>query len=157
MEIIKTFEEFHGLNESMNESGIADAIQDGIDKYYSSDSSSRKAKAAKEIAKFVEHDAKEVDKILMKTDEDDAMEALMENLNEAADLSTYVDKAIKQVEKGGGNAENLIQYGLKDIAGQIEAYSTGDEVIYGPKTITLLKRFIDSMVADEIKNNQPNP
>ncbi len=72
--VVKTFEEFH----SIDESGIADAIQDGIDAYYATKSSSKKAKTTKEIANFVEHTPIEVDKILMKSNVDDAMEALME-------------------------------------------------------------------------------
>jgi hypothetical protein len=83
-------------------------------------------------------------------------------VNEAsgAGLQDYVEKASEKCFAGGGNGENLLQYGLIDAAGQIDAYFKGprrDDWIYTDKTATAFKKFIDTMVEEEIKNNQANP
>lgn len=70
---------------------------------------------------------------------------------------SFLGGETRRVEKAGGNSENLIGYGLPDVANQLDTYSTGAEVIYTKKTIELFKKFVESMSNDEISNNQPNP
>ena len=68
---------------------------------------------------------------------------------------SHVDAAIKKVKKGGGNEINLSNScGLTDLADHLDTYSSGPEIIYNAKTLTLFKRFVDSMASDEIENNQ---
>jgi len=79
-------------------------------------------------------------------------------VNEAAtDLQSYVKKASEKCFAGGGNGENLLGYGLPEAAGQIDAYLKGprnEDWIYTDKTATAFIKFIDTMVEEEIKNNQ---
>ena len=79
-------------------------------------------------------------------------------VNEAAtDLQSYVKKASEKCFTGGGNGENLLGYGLPEAAGQIDAYLKGprnEDWIYTDKTATAFMKFIDTMVEEEIKNNQ---
>ena len=79
-------------------------------------------------------------------------------VNEAAtDLQNYVKKASEKCFTGGGNGENLLGYGLPEAAGQIDAYLKGprnEDWIYTDKTATAFMKFIDTMVEEEIKNNQ---
>ena len=70
---------------------------------------------------------------------------------------SFVSSETRRVNKGGGNSENLNQYGLPDVANHIDIYSRGTDMIYTSKTIKLFKQFVESMSNDEIKNNQPNP
>ena len=70
---------------------------------------------------------------------------------------SLLNSEIKRVGNKGGNQENLIQYGLPDVARHLDIYSTGKETIYTKKTLSLFKKFVESMADDEINNNQPNP
>jgi hypothetical protein len=70
---------------------------------------------------------------------------------------SFLGGETRRVEKGGGNSENLIGYGLPDVANQLDTYSSGTDMIYTKKTIELFKKFVESMATDEINNNQPNP
>lgn len=72
-------------------------------------------------------------------------------------LADDVRKAIKNVEKGGGNPENLREYGLGTLADHIDHYSKGsrgDEIIYSDKTVKAFKTLVAAMAHDEITNNQ---
>ena len=80
-------------------------------------------------------------------------------LNES--LVKDVVAAIKKVNKGGGNPENLIGARLPEIAAHLEAYSKskrmgdpGEGPIYTSATIQAFKTFVDMMANDEIENNQ---
>jgi len=82
-------------------------------------------------------------------------------VNEAqgAGMVDYVKKAADKCFAGGGNGENLLQYGLVDAANHIDAYFKGprnDDWIYTDKTAAAFKKFIDTMVQEEIDNNQAN-
>ena len=70
---------------------------------------------------------------------------------------SFLGGETRRVDKGGGNSENLIGYGLPDVANQLDTYSSGTDSIYTSKTIKLFKQFVESMANDEITNNQPNP
>ena len=82
-------------------------------------------------------------------------------VNESAtNLQNYVKKASEKCFTGGGNGENLLQYGAMELAGHIDAYYVGprnEDWIYTDKTATAFMKFIDTMVEEEIKNNQANP
>jgi hypothetical protein len=81
------------------------------------------------------------------------------SVNEAygGDLVNYVKKAADKCFTGGGNGENLLQYGAEELAGHLDAYMKGprnEDWIYTDKTATAFTKFIDTMVEEEIKNNQ---
>ena len=72
-------------------------------------------------------------------------------------LTQYVKKAGDKAQSGGGNGVNITDYGTGELASLLEAYyasGRGNENIYTDKTVKLFKQLIDSMVDDEIKNNQ---
>ena len=78
---------------------------------------------------------------------------------QGAGLQKYVDDAAEQCDNQGGNGENLRQYGLPELAGHIDAYygannSSKADSIYTNSTVAAFKKFVDSMVADEIEFNQ---
>jgi len=78
-------------------------------------------------------------------------------VNSSSDLQRYVERAADKAQSKGGNGVNISDYGTADLAGQLETYyasGRGDGNIYTDKTIKLFKQLIDSMVDDEIKNNQ---
>ena len=77
-------------------------------------------------------------------------------------LKNFLMKKIEEVKIGGGNALNLKEEsGLEDLATFIDSYNestphiylSGD-IIYTKKTIDLYKELVESMVVDEIENNQ---
>jgi len=77
-----------------------------------------------------------------------------ENINESnLDLIQYVKKSAAKVHSHGGNGENILGYGLQDLARHLEAYYT-DGRIYDDKTIKLFEQLVDSMSSNEIDNNQ---
>ena len=71
-------------------------------------------------------------------------------------LRDEVKKAVKDVEKGGGNSENIASYGLGELADHLDAYSKGSrgETIYSDKTVKAFRTLVTLMVKDEITNNQ---
>jgi hypothetical protein len=79
-------------------------------------------------------------------------------VNEAAtDLQSYVKKAADKCFTGGGNGENILQYGAEELAGHIDSYYVGpknEDWIYTDKTAKAFMNFIDTMVEEEIDNNQ---
>ena len=82
-------------------------------------------------------------------------------LNE--NLAKDVDYAIKRVNKEGGNPENLIGAGLRELASHLDAYSEkkrpghpGEGPIYTSATVQAFKTFVEMMANDEIENNQPD-
>lgn len=76
-------------------------------------------------------------------------------------LSQYVKSASERCFSGGGNGENLLQYGLPEVAAMIDAnmmgasdrYSYEEDGFYTEATSTAFKKLIDSIVKDEIENN----
>ena len=78
----------------------------------------------------------------------------------ATDLIKYVIAASEKTFKGGGNGQNLLDNAM-ELASHIGDYQIGrptrgyeEDGFYGPATVTLFKRLIDQMSADDIKNNQ---
>ena len=78
----------------------------------------------------------------------------------AADLIKYVETASQKTFKGGGNGQNLLDNAM-ELASHIGDYEMGrptrgyeEDGFYGPATVTLFKRLVDQMSADDIKNNQ---
>jgi len=78
----------------------------------------------------------------------------------AADLIKYVETASEKTFKGGGNGQNLLDNAM-ELASHIGDYEMGrptrgyeEDGFYGPATVTLFKRLVDQMSADDIKNNQ---
>jgi hypothetical protein len=77
-----------------------------------------------------------------------------------SDCETYLEDAIKKVEKGGGNHMNL--YGLMEIAEHLDTYkikekNAGDPTEDGIYTFESVQRFkdlVDSMASDEVTNNR---
>ena len=82
-------------------------------------------------------------------------------VNEAvANLVKYVEDASAKTFKAGGNGQNLLDNAM-ELADHIESYQKGrdthgyeEDGFYGPATITLFKRLVDQMSADDIKDNQ---
>ena len=82
-------------------------------------------------------------------------------LNESAtDLIKYVIAASEKTFKGGGNGQNLLDNAM-ELASHIGDYQMGrptrgyeEDGFYGPITVTMFKKLIDQMSADDIKNNQ---
>jgi hypothetical protein len=82
-------------------------------------------------------------------------------VNEAvSNLVKYVEDASQKTFKGGGNGQNLLD-NATELADHIESYQKGrdtrgyeEDGFYGPATITLFKRLVDQMSADDIKDNQ---
>lgn len=96
----------------------------------------------------------------------DYAESLVNEYNEAVtneavtDLVKYVETASEKTFKGGGNGQNLLDNAM-ELASHIEDYEIGrptrgyeEDGFYGPATVTLFKRLVDQMSADDIKNNQ---
>jgi hypothetical protein len=78
----------------------------------------------------------------------------------AADLVKYVESVARKTFTGGGNGQNILDSAM-ELASHIESYQQGrntrgyeEDGFYGPTTITLFKRLVDQMSADDIKNNQ---
>ena len=78
----------------------------------------------------------------------------------AADLIKYVETTSEKTFKGGGNGQNLLDNAM-ELASHIGDYEMGrptrgyeEDGFYGPATVTLFKRLVDQMSADDIKNNQ---
>lgn len=78
----------------------------------------------------------------------------------AADLIKYVETISEKTFKGGGNGQNLLDNAM-ELASHIGDYEMGrptrgyeEDGFYGPATVTLFKRLVDQMSADDIKNNQ---
>lgn len=75
------------------------------------------------------------------------------------ELSNYLDSAVQKCNAGGGNGENLVQYGLPEVASMIDSYmmtgvrGEGEDGFYTETTVNAFKKFVDSMVKDEILNN----
>jgi len=95
-------------------------------------------------------------------DDADLAEYIEESVvNEAAtDLIKYVETASEKTFKAGGNGQNLLDSAL-ELASHIGNYQMGrvnrgpeEDGFYGPATVTLFKRLVDQMSADDIKNNQ---
>jgi hypothetical protein len=81
------------------------------------------------------------------------------SVNEAygGEMVNYVKKAADKCFAGGGNGENILQYGAEELAGHLDAYMKGprnEDWVYTDKTATAFTKFIDTMVEEEIKNNQ---
>jgi len=83
---------------------------------------------------------------------------LKESLDGA--LVDYVKAASERCFEGGGNGENLLQYGLPEVAAMIDVNminagrpSPEEDGFYTPATVAAFKKFVDSMVKDEIENN----
>jgi hypothetical protein len=83
-------------------------------------------------------------------------------VNEGKDsaLQDYVEAASQKTFKGGGNGQNLLDDAM-GLAGHIDSYTLGrntrgyeEDGFYEPATIALFKKLVDSMSADDIKNNQ---
>jgi hypothetical protein len=64
------------------------------------------------------------------------------------ELQKYLKVASDRAFAGGGNGVNITDYGLSEVAIYI------DQDIYTNETKNLFKKLVDSMVKDEIKNNQ---
>lgn len=81
-------------------------------------------------------------------------------VNEAVvDLQKYVEDASKKTFKNGGNGQNLLDNAM-ELARHIDSYTLGrntrgyeEDGFYEPVTIALFKKLVDSMSADDIKNN----
>ena len=78
---------------------------------------------------------------------------------QGAGLQKYVDDAAERCTINGGNGENLLQYGLPELAGHIDSYygpanSSKADSIYTNSTVSAFKKFVDSMLADEVEHNQ---
>jgi len=78
---------------------------------------------------------------------------------EGAGLQKYVEAAAERCTDQGGNGENLLQYGLPELAAHIDSYygpanSSKSDSIYTNSTVAAFKKFVDSMLADEIEYNQ---
>ena len=83
-------------------------------------------------------------------------------VNEGKDsaLQDYVETVSQKTFKGGGNGQNLLDDAM-GLAGHIDSYTLGrdtrgyeEDGFYEPATIALFKKLVDSMSADDIKNNQ---
>ena len=75
------------------------------------------------------------------------------------DLEDYVKDASKRCFAGGGNGENLLQYGLPEVASMIDSNTLGktpEEGWYSQSTMDAFKKLVDAMVKDEIENNNVN-
>ena len=75
-------------------------------------------------------------------------------------LSQYVESAAERCFGGGGNGENLMQYGLPEVAEMIDSNmmngsmgNPDEDGFYTQATAIAFKKFVDSMVKDEIENN----
>lgn len=85
-----------------------------------------------------------------------------EHLNEAfssEELYKYVKDVANKTFKGGGNGQNLLDSAI-ELANHIDNYRQGrdtkgyeEDGFYGAATVTLFKRLVDQMSADDIKNN----
>ena len=84
-----------------------------------------------------------------------------EHANEAfsnEELYKYVKDVANKTFKGGGNGQNLLDSAI-ELANHIDNYRQGRDFIleedgfYGAATVTLFKRLVDQMSADDIKNN----
>jgi hypothetical protein len=64
------------------------------------------------------------------------------------ELQKYLKVSSERAFTGGGNGVNITDYGLSEVAIYI------DQDIYTTETRNLFKKLVDSMVKDEIKNNQ---
>ena len=64
------------------------------------------------------------------------------------ELQKYLKVASDRAFAGGGNGVNITDYGLSEVAIYI------NQDIYTTETKNLFKKLVDSMVKDEIKNNQ---
>ena len=64
------------------------------------------------------------------------------------ELQKYLEVASERAFAGGGNGVNITDYGLSEVAIYI------DQDIYTTETRNIFKKLVDSMVKDEIKNNQ---
>ena len=64
------------------------------------------------------------------------------------ELQKYLEVASDRAFAGGGNGVNITDYGLSEVAIYI------NQDIYTTETKNLFKKLVDSMVKDEIKNNQ---
>lgn len=64
------------------------------------------------------------------------------------ELQKYLEVASERAFAGGGNGVNITDYGLSEVAIYI------NQDIYTTETKNLFKKLVDSMVKDEIKNNQ---
>jgi hypothetical protein len=88
-----------------------------------------------------------------------------EHTNEAfssGELFKYVNDAANKTFKGGGNGQNLLD-GALELASHIDSYRKGrdtkgyeEDGFYEASTITLFKKLVDQMSADDIKNNNIN-
>jgi hypothetical protein len=88
-----------------------------------------------------------------------------EHTNEAfssEELFKYVNDAANKTFKGGGNGQNLLDNAL-ELASHIDSYRKGrdtkgyeEDGFYEAATITLFKKLVDQMSADDIKNNNIN-
>lgn len=85
-------------------------------------------------------------------------ESLDTTVNEATvDLHKYVQDVSKKTFKGGGNGQNLLDNAL-DLANHIDSYQKGrsgfgEDGFYEAGTVSAFKKLVDSMSADDIKNN----
>jgi hypothetical protein len=92
-------------------------------------------------------------------DEIDANESTVSERFQGAGLQKFVDDTAKHCTDNGGNGENLLQYGLPELAALIDAYygpanSSMSDSIYTSSTVTAFKKLVVSMAADEIEHNQ---
>lgn len=89
-----------------------------------------------------------------------ANESYSVEVNEAVvDLQKYVDDASKKTFKNGGNGQNLLDNAM-ELAYHIGENQVGrdtrgyeEDGWYEPATVALFKKLVDSMSADDIKNN----
>jgi len=153
MEYIKTFEDF--INESIVNESNTEAIAKLKSKINSLTGDLENVPRGQSGAK--QRMKAELEKA--KTELKKLSESNKSILNESSslDLHGYVKKAADKAQAKGGNGVNISDYGAFELAGSLESYykeGNGDGNIYTDKTIKLFKQLIDSMVDDEIKNNQ---
>jgi hypothetical protein len=89
----------------------------------------------------------------------EANESAVSERFQGAGLQKFVDDTAEHCTDNGGNGENLLQYGLPELAAHIDAYygpanSSLSDNIYTSSTVTAFKKFVVSMAADEIEHNQ---
>jgi hypothetical protein len=115
-------------------------------------------------------DANELELIAVQMDDESAVfvydpdgacvyESFLSERFEGAGLQKFVDDTAEHCTDNGGNGENLLQYGLPELAAHIDAYygpanSSLSDNIYTSSTVTAFKKFVASMAADEIEHNQ---
>lgn len=90
-------------------------------------------------------------------------ESKYSRINEAVaadELEKYVELVSKKTFKAGGNGQNLLDSAM-ELASHIDTYRQGRKIngpgedgFYGPATVSLFKRLVDQMSADDSTNNR---